>query len=158
MNGDTITSLSWAADSLTLVESSESSREVYFFRMRNKKDSNSTSGGFKYEMIELKKRRFNTNHGGSIQSCVIDTAYSYPIIVTGCDTKADDHFYVWDSKSNKELAKFQINLAQGVALSSRDGHFIANASTNTSSKNFEVVRKRKRAMQSLYFSMSRISM
>ena len=148
MEGDTITSLSWAADSLTLIGSSESSREVYFFRMRQKKNSGekSSSSGFKYELIELKKRRFNTYHSGIIQSCSIDTAYSSPIIVTGCDCKSDKYFYVWDSKNGTKIGQVpNKSCSYGGAILSTDGHFICNASTkNSEVKIFEVVRKKEK--------------
>ena len=57
MEGDTITSLSWAADSLTLIGSSESSREAISFECVRKKqwEKICLSSGFKYELIELKK-------------------------------------------------------------------------------------------------------
>ena len=69
-----------------------------------------------------------------------------PIIVTGCDTKADDHFYVWDSKSKQRIGQVpNKSCSRGGAVLSQDGHFIANASTNTSEvKIFEVVRKREK--------------
>lgn len=147
MNGDSITNLSWAADSLTVVGSSELTREVYFFRMRKKKDTNNdkpTSNGFKYELIELKKRRFKTNHSGVIQSCAIDTAYSTPIIVTGCDCKSDNQFLVWDSRSGQKLGQIP-NKTGGGAVLSNDGHFISNISTSSSEvKIFEVVRKKEK--------------
>jgi WD40 repeat protein len=149
MNGDSITSLSWAADSLTVIGSSELTREVYFFRMRKKKDNDnekSASSGFKYELIELKKRRFQTNHMGVIQSCAIDTAYSTPIIVTGCDHKSDKQFLVWDSKSGQKVGQIpNKSCSNGGAILSHDGHFIANASTSSSEvKIFEVVRKKEK--------------
>ena len=147
---DTISSLSWASDSSTIVAAMEGTKDVCYFRMRKNKNAAADGSGFKYELIELKKRRFSTAHKGPVQSCIIDTAYSSPVIVTAGDVSADKSICVWGNDGMKLGQVSNPYSSQGVRLST-DGHFIAPRCDSTEIKLFEIVRKKVKGQPEAMF-------
>jgi WD40 repeat protein len=138
---DTIASMSWASDSLTVVAAMEDSKDVCFYRMREKKDVPPTASGFKYELIELKKRRFPTAHVGKMHTCKIDTAHSAPVIITAGNCMADKTVSAY-SFDGKKLSQFVNSYSSNGVVLSSDGKFVLPRSGAKEIKIHEVFRRK----------------
>ena len=147
---DMIASMSWASDSLTVVAAMEDSKDVCFYRMREKKDAPSTASGFKYELIELKKRRFSTSHVGKIRTCKIDTAYSAPVIITAGNCLADNTVSAY-SFDGRKLGQFVNSYSSNGVILSSDGKFVLPRSGAKEIKIHEVSRRKAKGQAEAVF-------
>lgn len=144
---DRIDHVSWEGDNRTIACVLHRKQQVTFYRVRRKKDADSSS--FPYELVELVKRKFETRSKlDNITALLTDQSSSiYSLVLTSGDSTANKNGKViaaWNGSGKTSVGLLNTGSAVNDPRISKDGRFICSRSAGSGKevKLYEVVKKR----------------
>jgi len=148
---DRIDHVSWEGDNRTIACVLHRKQQVTFYRVRKKKDAdaNTSSSNFPYELVELVKRKFETQSKlDDITRLLTDQSSSiYSFVLTSGDSTTNKNGKViaaWNGSDKTSIGLLNTGSAVNDARISKDGRFICSRSAGSGKevKLYEVVKKR----------------